>query len=200
MVLHTSDTAVTPDLAAVASAHKAHASAVEPDLAAATRAAGELLTALGVDLESGELGQTPERVAHTLADLLTRGEAPAATLIPSDGYDGPIVMRDVPFTGMCEHHLLPFRGTATVAFVPGEQVVGLSTLVRVVEYFARGLQLQERMTTQIADWLEETLDPAGVGVRLEAEHFCMSMRGVGGPTTRAETRVLRGTVTAQDLA
>ena len=171
-----------------------------PDLEAATRAAGDLLSALGIDLDAGGLERTPERVAHTLATLLERGEAPAATLMPHEGYDGPIVMRDIPFVGMCEHHLLPFRGTATVAFAPGSQVVGLSTLVRVVEYYARGLQLQERMTVQIADWIERELAPAGVGVRLEAEHFCMSMRDVGGPATRAETRILRGSITVQDLA
>lgn len=171
-----------------------------PDLAAAARAAGDLLQALGIDVVAAGIERTPERVAQTLAELLLRGEAPAATLMPSEGYDGPIVMRDIPFTGMCEHHLLPFRGTATVAYTPGASVVGLSTLVRVTEYFARGPQLQERMTTQIADWIERELAPLSVGVRLEAEHFCMSMRDVGGPATRAETRVIRGAITAQDLA
>lgn len=171
-----------------------------PDLAAATRAASDLLTALGVDLDAEGVGRTPERVAHTLADLLTRGDAPSVALMPADGFEGPLVMRNIPFIAMCEHHLLPFRGTATVAFAPAERLVGLSTLVRVVEHYARGLQLQERMTTQIADWIEHALAPKGVGVRLEAEHFCMSMRGVGGPETRAETRVVRGTLTVQDLA
>ncbi|MBP1324848.1 GTP cyclohydrolase I [Leucobacter exalbidus] len=170
------------------------------DIAAATRAAGDLLRALGVDLEARGLERTPERVAQTLAGLIDRGPVPEATLMPSDGYDGPIVMRDIPFVGMCEHHLLPFRGTATLAYAAGEQIVGLSTLARVVEYFAAGLQLQERMTSQIADWLESELTPAGVGVRIEAEHFCMSMRGIGGPATQAETRITRGTITAQDLA
>lgn len=182
MALHTSD----------------HSSA--PNLAAATQAASDLLTALGIDLVEAGIERTPERVAHTLAELLLRGDEPTATLMPSEGYDGPITMRDIPFAGMCEHHLLPFRGTATVVYEPGESVVGLSTLVRVVEHFARGLQLQERMTTQVADWIERTLAPRGVGVRIEAEHFCMSMRGVGGPDTRAETRTLRGTISAQDLA
>lgn len=171
-----------------------------PDLAAATRAVGELLGALGIDIAEAGIERTPERAAHTLAELLLRGEEPTATLMPRDGYDGPIVMRDIPFAGMCEHHLLPFHGTATVAYEAGECVVGLSTLVRVVEHFARGVQLQERMTTQIADWIERELAPNGVGVCLEAEHFCMSMRGVGGPATRATTRVTRGTITAQDLA
>lgn len=174
-----------------------HASA--PDLAAASRAVSDLLGALGIDIAAAGIERTPERVAHTLAELLLRGEEPTVTLMPCEGYDGPIVMRDIPFAGMCEHHLLPFRGTATVVYEPGESVIGLSTLVRVVEHFARGVQLQERMTTQVADWIEHELAPKGVGVRLEAEHFCMSMRGVGGPATRAETRVIRGTITAQDL-
>lgn len=170
------------------------------DLEAATRAAGELLEALGFDLEAHGLGCTPGRVAHTYAQLLTRGEEPSGTVMPADGFDGPITMSDVPFTGFCEHHLLPFRGTATIAYAPKDRVIGLSTLARVVEHFARGLQIQERMTTQIADWIERELEPTGVGVSLSAEHFCMSARGVGGPETTTRTRVLRGSITAADLA
>lgn len=174
-------------------------SAPVPDLPRATRAASELLFAIGVDLENPDLAKTPERVAHTLAQLVARGEAPVATTMPADGYDGPVVMRDIPFIGLCEHHLLPFRGTATVAYVPAERMIGLSTLARIVEYFANGLQLQERMTTQIADWIERELAPTGVGVAITAEHFCMSMRGAGGPATRAETRVTRGAISREDL-
>lgn len=170
-----------------------------PDVEAATRAAGELLAALGIDLAARGLERTPERMAVTLAGLVDRGHQPIATLMPAGDFDGPIVLRDIPFTGLCEHHLLPFNGTATLAYTATDHIVGLSTLARVVEYFAAGLQLQERMTTEIADWLEAELQPAGVGVKLSAEHFCMSMRGVGGPATKAETRITRGTITAQDL-
>lgn len=171
-----------------------------PDSEAVTRAAADLLASLGVDLVARGLERTPERMAQTLIGLLDRGHEPVATLMPSDGYEGPIVMRNLPFTGMCEHHLLPFSGTATIAYTAGEHIIGLSTLARVVEYFSTGLQLQERMTQEIADWLEAAVAPTGVGVRLEAEHFCMSMRGVGGPETKAETRIVRGAITVQDLS
>src|SRR5690606_7124866 len=154
-----------------------------PDLERATRAAHEMLAAIGVDLEDPALAKTPERVAHTLAQLAVRGPEPTCTTMPAEGYDGPVVMREIPFTGLCEHHLLPFRGSATVAYVPADRMIGLSALARIVEHFASGLQLQERMTTQIADWIERELAPAGVGVAITAEHFCMLMRDAGGPAT-----------------
>lgn len=167
------------------------------DRAAAAVAA--LLEALGHDPESARLRDTPQRVATSLGGLLARDPLPSPALLPLDGYDGPVVMRDIPFHSLCEHHLLPFRGVAHVGYLPGDGVVGISTLVRVVEHHARDLQVQERMTAQIADWIDTRLAPRGLGVELDAEHLCMSMRDIGTPQTRVRTRVLRGHFTQEDL-
>ena len=118
-----------------------------------------------------------------------------ATTFPNDGgYDQLVVARDIPFHSLCEHHLLPFVGIAHVAYLPGERIVGLSKLARVVEWFARSLQVQERLTTQVADWLERELAPQGVGVVLEAEHLCMSLRGVQKPGATTVTSALHGAI------
>ena len=95
-----------------------------------------------------------------------------------EGYDELVVARDIPFYSLCQHHMLPFTGVAHLAYLPGERILGLSKLARVVELFARGLQVQERLTKPVADWLQEHLQPKGVGVVLEADHLCMSLRGV----------------------
>jgi GTP cyclohydrolase I len=158
-----------------------------------------LLESLGFDPESDRLRDTPQRVASSLGRLLSRDPLPPLTLLDADGYDGPIVLRDIPFHSLCEHHLLPFRGVATVGYLPAERIVGLSTLARVVEYFARDLQMQERLTADIAGWLEAELAPRGLGVMIDAEHLCMSMRDVGTPQTRTTTRMFRGVFTPEDL-
>jgi GTP cyclohydrolase I len=163
------------------------------DLAAAERAARDLLRAIGADLDAPELLQTPRRVAASFAELVT----PAgfeATLFPNEGYDELVLVRDIPFQTLCMHHLLPFHGEAHVAYLPGDTIVGISKLARVVEAFARDLQLQERMTQQIADWLEQELAPRGVGVVLSAEHMCMTIRGVRKPGARTVTSAVRGTL------
>jgi GTP cyclohydrolase I len=159
-----------------------------------------LLESLGFDVDSERLRDTPRRVAATLAELVRREPLPPVTVLDAQGYDGPVVLRDIPFRSLCEHHLLPFRGVAHVGYRPAARIVGLSTLARVVEYFARDLQMQERMTADIAAWLERELEPRGVGVRIEAEHLCMSMRGVGAPQTGASTCVFRGEFAPEDLA
>jgi GTP cyclohydrolase I len=165
-----------------------------PDVARASAAARELLLALGADLESESLRETPRRMAAALAELLTP-EAFEATTFPNDGgYDEMVVARSIPFHSLCEHHLLPFHGVAHVGYLPGERIIGLSKLGRVVELFARRLQVQERMTVQIADWLAEQIDPKGIGVVLEAEHLCMALRGVHKPGTRTVTSALQGLV------
>lgn len=157
-------------------------------------AVADLLVALGADLADEGLRETPRRVAEAYAELLTP-EPLALTTFPNDeGYDELVVLRDVPFHSLCMHHLLPFHGVAHVAYLPGERIIGLSKLARVVELFARGLQLQERLTVQVADWLEEQLEPKGVGVVIEAEHLCMSLRGVAKPGARTTTSALRGLV------
>ena len=162
------------------------------DLPAAERAATDLLDALGVDLTGESLCDTPHRMARMYAELLTPTSF-APTTFPNDGgYDELVVATGIPFHSMCEHHLLPFVGVAHVGYLPGERIIGLSKLARVVELFARAPQVQERLTTQIAGWLDDELQPKGVGVVLEAEHLCMSLRGVQKPGARTTTSALLG--------
>jgi GTP cyclohydrolase I len=164
------------------------------DHAAIERAARDLLVALGADLDDESLGETPRRMAAAYAELLTP-EPFEATTFPNDGaYDELVVVRDIPFHSLCEHHLLPFVGVAHVGYIPGERIVGLSKLARVVDLYARRLQVQERLTTQVARWLCDTLEPRGVGVVIEAEHLCMSLRGVQKPGAQTITSALHGTV------
>ena len=144
----------------------------------AEAAVAELLTALGRDVTNEHLADTPRRVAASLLELLTPREFTMTTFPNDEEYSELVLVRDIPFHSLCEHHLLPFRGVAHVGYVPGDRLVGLSKLARVVELFARDLQVQERLTKQIADYLQEKLNARGVGVVLEAEHLCMSMRGV----------------------
>jgi GTP cyclohydrolase IA len=155
-------------------------------------AVAELLDALGVDLTDESLRDTPRRVAAAYAELLTPLPFEATTFPNNEGYDELVIARSIPFHSLCEHHLLPFHGVAHVAYLPGDRIVGLSKLGRVVESFARRLQVQERMTTQIADWLETELEPQGVGVVIEAEHLCMTVRGVRKPGARTITSSVRG--------
>src|SRR5215203_941799 len=145
------------------------------DHAAIERAAADLLRAVGADVDAEALEETPRRVADAYTELLTPRPFRATTFPNDDGYDQLIVARAIPFHSLCMHHMLPFHGVAHIAYLPDDQIIGLSKLGRVVEYFSRDLQIQERLTTQVADWLEEELRPRGVGVVLEAEHSCMSL-------------------------
>jgi len=162
------------------------------DLPAAEAAARALLVALGTDVSAPGVADTPRRMAAAYAELLTPVPFAATTFPNDEGYDELVVARDIPFHSLCMHHMLPFHGVAHVAYLPGARIVGLSKLARVVESFSRDLQVQERLTMQVAGWLEETLRPRGVGVVLEAEHACMTLRGVRKPGTRAVTSALRG--------
>ncbi len=164
------------------------------DHAAVRRAARDLLDALGADLDDDGLRDTPRRMADAYAELLTPSPFRATTFPNDDGYDELIVARSIPFHSLCMHHLLPFHGTAHISYLPNERIIGLSKLGRVVEYFSRDLQIQERLTTQVADWLEHELEPKGVGVVLEAEHLCMSLRGVQKHGAKTVTSALRGLV------
>lgn len=164
------------------------------DHAAVQAAAGALLRALGADVESESLQETPRRMADAYTELLTPQPFRATTFPNDEGYDELIVARAIPFHSLCMHHLLPFQGVAHVGYLPGERIIGLSKLARVVDLFARDLQIQERMTMQIAGWLEHELAPRGVGVVIEAEHMCMSLRGVQKPNSRTVTSALRGLV------
>jgi GTP cyclohydrolase I len=162
------------------------------DLARAERAVADLLDALGQDTTDDHMRETPRRVAAAFAELLTPRSFNLTTFPNDEGYDELVLARDIPFHSLCQHHLLPFKGVAHVGYLPGDRILGLSKLARVVELFARGLQVQERLTKQVADWLEEQLAPKGVGVVIEAEHLCMSLRGVQAHGSRTVTSALHG--------
>jgi GTP cyclohydrolase I len=164
------------------------------DRDAAERAAAELLSALGADLQDEQLRETPRRMVDAYAELLTPEPFHPTTFPNEQGYDELVLVRSIPFHSLCMHHLLPFHGVAHVGYLPGERIVGLSKLARVVELFARDLQVQERLTTQIAAWLQEQLAPKGVGVVLEAEHLCMSLRGVQKFGAKTVTSALHGLI------
>ena len=162
------------------------------DIGAAERAVRDLLVALGHDPGREHLADTPRRVASAYAELLTPRPFDLTTFPNDEGYDELVLARDIPFQSLCEHHLLPFHGVAHVGYVPDQRILGLSKLARVVELFSRGLQVQERLTQQVADWLDDPLAPRGVGVVLEAEHLCMSLRGVRATGSRTVTSAVRG--------
>ncbi len=162
------------------------------DREAAERAVADLLVALGRDPASEHLTDTPRRVAQAYADLLTPREFNLTTFPNDEGYDELVLARGIPVQSLCEHHLLPFQGVAHVGYLPGTRILGLSKLARVVELFARDLQVQERLTTQVANWLQHHLTPKGVGVVIEAEHLCMSLRGVRAVGSRTVTSALQG--------
>jgi GTP cyclohydrolase I len=164
------------------------------DLERAEDAAHELLIALGEDPDRDGLRDTPRRVAKAYAEFLSPEPFNPTTFPNDEGYDELVLARGIPFNSLCEHHLLPFHGVAHVGYLPGDRIIGLSKLGRVVDLFARRLQVQERMTSEIAAWIDEHLEPKGVGVVIEAEHLCMSLRGVQKPGTLTATSALRGLV------
>ena len=164
------------------------------DLAAAQHAVRDLLVALGFDTSDEGVVETPRRVATTFAELTTPLPFTMTTFANTDGYNELVLARGIPFHSLCQHHLLPFIGFAHVGYVPADRLVGLSKVARVVDHFARRLQVQERLTTQIAARLDDELKPKGVGVVLEAEHLCMSLRGVQKPGTKTITSSLLGTI------
>lgn len=170
----------------------------EMDIAKITEGVRLILEGIGEDAAREGLLETPARVARMYQELVYgTGLNPASEITCrfSENTDELVLVRDIPFASVCEHHLVPFIGTAHVGYIPRDGVItGLSKLARVVELAARRLQVQERMTTQIADALVETLNPEGVVVVLEAEHFCMSIRGIKKPGSKTVTSALRGIV------
>jgi GTP cyclohydrolase I len=164
------------------------------DTEAAERAASDLLQALGMDLTEPSLAETPKRMVGAYAELLTPREFNLTTFPNDEHYDELVLARDIPFTSLCEHHLLPFSGVAAIGYLPGSRILGLSKFARVVELFARRPQVQERMTKQIATWLDSHLEPRGVGVVLSAEHSCMTLRGVQARGSSTVTSALTGLV------
>jgi GTP cyclohydrolase I len=171
-----------------------HISRIRPvrNLSAATAAAAAFLEALGVDLSPDSLQETPARMARAYAELLTAREFKLTTFDNDEGYDELVMARGIPIRSVCEHHLLPFVGVAHVGYLPAGRILGLSKLARVVEMFAHGTQVQERLTKQIADWLTRELEPNGVGVVIEAEHLCMTLRGVQAVGARTTTSTMLG--------
>jgi len=166
------------------------------DLARAERAVGELLDAIGENGSREGLAKTPGRVARMYAEILSGAQVdPSRHLLTTfaEDHHEMVIVKDIPFESLCEHHLMPFLGKAHVAYVPNGRVVGLSKLARVVEEYARRLQVQERLTSQIADLVMGTLAPQGVGVVLEATHTCMTMRGIRKPGSVMVTSAVRGT-------
>jgi GTP cyclohydrolase IA len=162
------------------------------NLPAAERAVHDLLLALGRDPSSPHLADTPRRVATSFIEMLTPREFDLTTFPNDEHYDELVLAKSIPVQSLCEHHMLPFTGVAHVGYLPGERILGLSKLARVVELFARDLQVQERLTVQIANWLQEHLKPKGVGVVIEAEHMCMSLRGVQARGSRTITSSVQG--------
>jgi GTP cyclohydrolase IA len=164
------------------------------DAPGAERAAAELLVALGTDLTEEGVRETPRRMVSAYTELLTSQPFRPTTFPNDEEYDELVVARAIPFHSLCMHHLLPFHGVAHIGYLPGDRILGLSKFARVVDLFARDLQVQERLTVQIADWLQEHLAPKGVGVVLEAEHLCMSLRGVQKFGAKTITSALHGLV------
>ncbi|SOC50843.1 GTP cyclohydrolase I [Blastococcus aggregatus] len=162
------------------------------DLDGAEQAVTGLLRALGKDPAEPHLADTPRRVAAAFAEMLTPPSFDLTTFPNDEGYDELVMATAIPVQSLCEHHLLPFTGTAAIGYLPGDRILGLSKLARVLDLFARDLQVQERLTQQVADWLQENLAPRGVGVVLRAEHLCMSLRGVRARGARTTTSALHG--------
>jgi GTP cyclohydrolase IA len=157
----------------------------------------ELLEAVGEDPRREGLLATPRRVAAMYGELFAGNDVDPGSYLTvtfAAEHDEMVMVRDIPFASLCEHHVIPFMGKAHVAYIPGDdgRITGLSKLARLVDAYARRLQVQERMTTQIADTLEKVLEPLGVLVVVEAEHLCMSMRGVQKPGTLTITSAVRG--------
>ena len=159
------------------------------------KAAKEILLAIGEDTEREGLKKTPERVARMYAELLGgMHEDPKKHLrsVFTENYDEIVLLRNIPFYSICEHHLMPFIGSANVAYLPSGMVLGVSKLARIVDCFARRLQAQERLTYQIADFIMNSLKPQGVAVVIEASHSCMTIRGIKKPGSVMVTSALRG--------
>jgi GTP cyclohydrolase I len=164
------------------------------DLERAARAAAGLLTELGLSLENPHTADTPRRMAAAYAELLTAEPFEFTTFPNTEEYDELVLVEDIPVRSVCEHHMLPFTGVAHVGYLPGERIAGLSKLARLVEFFASRAQTQERLTKEVAEHLQANLAPRGVGVVVEAEHTCMSLRGVRAPGTRTVTSAMLGTL------
>ncbi len=168
------------------------------DIDGAVAGAHKMLECLGVNLSDPVLAQTPERMALNLAEFLNPLPFDMTTFPNDENYDELVIVKDIPFHSLCEHHVLPFTGVAHIGYIPGETILGLSKLARVVEKFARGLQVQERLTAQIANFIDDELKPKGVGVILSAEHSCMTLRDTKSTGSQTVTSSLKGLLRSSD--
>ncbi len=162
------------------------------DAVAAEQAAADLLIALGMNLTDENLVETPRRMAHALIEMTSGPEFDLTTFPNDEGYDDLVLVQDLPLQSLCEHHMLPFVGVAHIGYLPGERILGLSKFARLVALHARRPQTQERLTKRIADHLQDQLQARGVGVVIEAEHTCMSLRGARAVGARTTTSALFG--------
>jgi GTP cyclohydrolase I len=162
------------------------------DLVLAERAVTDLLRALGQPLDSPHLAETPRRMAQAYAEMLTPGAFDFTTFPNTEQYDELVLVQDVPVRSVCEHHMLPFVGVAHVGYLPAGRILGLSKVARVVSFFSHRAQTQERLTQQVAQHLQAQLAPRGVGTVIEAEHTCMTLRGVQSAGARTVTSALLG--------
>lgn len=168
------------------------------DLAAAERAAAAFLTALGIGIAGESTILTPRRMAHAYHEMLTAADFDLTTFPNDEDYDELVVVHDIDFRSLCEHHMLPFTGVAHVGYLPGDRILGLSKFARLVAGFAARPQTQERLTKQIADELQQRLAPRGVGVVVEAEHSCLSLRGARARGARTVTSAIVGDPASRD--
>jgi GTP cyclohydrolase I len=163
----------------------------------------KIIELLGLDMADPNLVETPERVARMYLELfagLSEGAEPKVTFFPNDErYSSMVMEKDIPFYSLCSHHFVPFYGHAHVAYIPNDSIVGLSKMARIVEFYARRPQLQERLTEQIAGFMAQKLDPQGVMVVLEARHLCVEMRGIKKPGALTVTSALRGIFNSQSV-
>jgi GTP cyclohydrolase I len=190
----TRDVTLAPDSVATSRRVRRRVSDSRPEVdhRGAERAAADLLTALGLDLTDENLAETPRRMARALIELTSGPDFELTTFPNEAGYDELVLVRDISLQSVCEHHMLPFVGVAHIGYLPGERILGLSKFARMVELHARRPQTQERLTQRIADHLQDQLAPRGVGVVIEAEHTCMSLRGARSPGARTTTSALFG--------
>lgn len=150
----------------------------------------EFTTGLDTSTDHGE--DTPKRFVNMLRELTHREDFNFTTFDNTEGVDEMVIIKDIPFYTLCNHHVIPFFGKAHIAYIPGQKIAGLSKFARTVKYFSKGLWVQENLTIAIADFLEDKLDPVGLAVQMEAEHLCMTMRGVNVPGATTTTGVMRG--------
>ena len=165
------------------------------DVEAVEQSARELLRSLGLDPDCEGLRETPRRIAAMYQELfegLNQDPVEALSVGFEEGHDEMVILREIPFYSMCEHHFLPFQGKAHVGYLPDGRIVGLSKIARALEIFARRPQVQERLTTQLAECIEDVLHARGVGVVIEAEHTCMTARGIKKPGATMVTSAMRG--------